>query len=180
MSNLQVHFSSDNSEWETPPEFFKQLDDEFHFVLDVCASDTNHKCTEYFTMADDCFKQSWVRDGYFWMNPVYGEPEYPCKTPYERCKKKRCVTRGYHIDVYQPGIIDFVRMAVHETIDGARGVILVPSRTDTEWWSLLWNFELHQPRPWVRQIRYVRGRLTFVGAPSAAPFPSAVVVLGLK
>lgn len=177
MNNLQVHFSSDSGEWETPQDFFDKLNAEFHFVLDVCASDTNHKCAEYFTMADDCFKQSWVRNGYFWMNPEYGNPEQPCIVPHDRCKKKGCVTRGYHVDTYQPGIIDFVRYAVVQTMHGAKGVILVPSRTDTEWWGLLWNYYLHRPRPWVKQIRFIRGRLKFVGAPDVAPFPSAVVVL---
>jgi phage N-6-adenine-methyltransferase len=180
MNNLQVHFSSGNGEWGTPQDFFDKLDDEFHFVLDVCASDLNHKCGEYFTVEQDCFKQSWVRDGYYWMNPVYGDPEMPCKIPHERCTKKKCATRGYHIDTYQPGIIDFVKYAVQQTFVGAKGVILVPSRTDTEWWSWLWNHKTHQPRTWVRQIRFVRGRLKFIGAPDVAPFPSAVIVLGLK
>lgn len=180
MNNLQVHFSSDNGEWETPPEIFDPLNAEFQFVLDVCASDVNHKCADYFTMEDDCFKQSWVRDGYFWMNPVYGEPEMPCRIPHELCRKKRCKTRGYHIDTYQPGIIDFVRKAVDETINGAKGVLLVPSRTETQWWSLIWSHELHQPRPWVRQIRFVKGRIKFVGARDVAPFPSAIVVLKVE
>ena len=148
MNNLQVHFSSENGEWGTPRDFFDKLDSEFHFTLDVCASNLNHKCDEYFTMEQDCFKQSWVRDGYFWMNPPYGRD-----------------------------IIHFIRKAVQETLCGAKGVILVPSRTDTAWWSLLWNHKAHRPRKWVKQIRFVRGRLKFEGAPNAAPFPSAVIVL---
>lgn len=141
-------FSSDNSEWETPPEIFDPLNNEFHFVLDVCASDANHKCDEYFTIEDDCFKQSWARNGYFWMNPPYGRI-----------------------------LINFIRKAVQETLLGAKGVILVPARTDTKWWSLIWSHKTHRPRMWVKQIRFVKGRVKFVGAPSAAPFPSAIVVL---
>ena len=34
MNNKQVHFSSENAEWETPQDFFDKLNDEFHFVLD--------------------------------------------------------------------------------------------------------------------------------------------------
>ena len=37
-------YSSNSDEWATPKEIYKQLDDEFHFNLDPCASDTNHKC----------------------------------------------------------------------------------------------------------------------------------------
>jgi phage N-6-adenine-methyltransferase len=176
MKNQSVMFSSQNGEWETPPEVFNPLNDEFHFVLDVCASDLNHKCDEYFTMEDDCFRQSWVREGYFWMNPEYGNPELPCKTPYERCHKKKCVERGYHVDTYQPGIIDFVAKATAETLRGAKGVLLLPARTDTEWWSLIWNHHVHRPRPWIAQLRFLKGRIKFVGAPDVAPFPSVVAV----
>jgi phage N-6-adenine-methyltransferase len=175
--SLDVHFSSASGEWETPPEVFNPLNAEFRFVLDVCASVENHKCDEYFTMEDDCFKQSWVRDGYFWMNPEYGQPELPCVTPHDKCIKKACARRGYHVNEYQPGIIDFVRKAVRETRRGAKGVILVPSRTDTEWWGLIWNHKTHRPRKWVKEIRFVKGRIKFVGAKDVAPFPSAIVVL---
>ena len=180
MGNLDVHYSSENQEWGTPPEVFNPLNNEFHFILDVCASHENHKCDYYFTIEDDCFKQSWAVEGYWWMNPEYGNPEQPCLQPYSRCKKKKCVARGYHIDVYQPGIIDFIRKAVQETLRGAKGVALLPARTDTEWWSLIWNYHTQKPRPWIKQIRFVRGRIKFVGAPDVAPFPSVVVIFEKK
>jgi phage N-6-adenine-methyltransferase len=46
-------------------------------------------------------------------------------------------------------------------------VCLVPARTDTAWW--------HE---WATrgEIEFLRGRLRFGGAPSGAPFPSALVV----
>lgn len=36
-------FSSDKNFWETPQKLFDELDAEFHFTLDVAASDENHK-----------------------------------------------------------------------------------------------------------------------------------------
>ena len=33
----------------TPPYIFRQLNDIFHFTLDVAASDENHLCDYYFT-----------------------------------------------------------------------------------------------------------------------------------
>ena len=36
--------------WETPPDFFKALDDEFHFTLDAAASHDNHLCERYCTI----------------------------------------------------------------------------------------------------------------------------------
>ncbi len=43
MGNLNVMYSSQSEEWSTPDDFFKKLDDEFHFTLDPCATDANHK-----------------------------------------------------------------------------------------------------------------------------------------
>lgn len=41
-------FSSASAEWETPREFFEELDREFRFDLDVCARPENAKCERYF------------------------------------------------------------------------------------------------------------------------------------
>jgi len=48
-------------------------------------------------------------------------------------------------------------------------VCLVPARVDTEWWWSYCRFG---------QVRFLRGRLHFDDGEDAAPFPSAVVVLG--
>lgn len=52
-------FSSKNMSWETPTDYFNQLNRKFKFDLDVCASDTNHKVDNYFTEDDDALKQKW-------------------------------------------------------------------------------------------------------------------------
>lgn len=41
--------SSKNMNWCTPIDFFNRLDAEFHFVLDVAATDATAKCKNYFT-----------------------------------------------------------------------------------------------------------------------------------
>lgn len=66
---------------------------------------------------------------------------------------------------YGRGIGAWVRRAAN-----ARGtnVALLPARTDTAWW--------HDYVMFSREIRLLRGRLRFQGAPASAPFPSAVVV----
>ncbi|NLX24238.1 MAG: adenine methyltransferase [Phycisphaerae bacterium] len=68
--NKNVHFSSQSDDWETPDEFFHELNKVFHFGLDVCASATNAKCERYFTREDDALTQEWK--GTVWMNPPYG------------------------------------------------------------------------------------------------------------
>jgi len=66
-----VHFSSQSNEWATPQEFFDQLDKEFLFDVDVCATKENAKCNKYYTQLDDGLSKSW--DGKrVWCNPPYG------------------------------------------------------------------------------------------------------------
>lgn len=55
--------------------------------------------------------------------------------------------------------------------EGTTVVCLLPARTDTEWW--------HQ-YCMKGEIRFVKGRLKFIGAEYGAPFPSVVVVFGEK
>lgn len=62
--------SSKTPEWATPQAFFDELDKEFHFTLDVCATPENAKCSEYYTEEQDGLSQEW--HGTVWMNPPYG------------------------------------------------------------------------------------------------------------
>ena len=66
----KVYHRDLRSDRETPHGFFADLDEEFHFTLDVCASQDNAKCARYFTAADDGLTQPW--EGVCWMNPPYG------------------------------------------------------------------------------------------------------------
>ena len=68
--NTDVMFSSKTDLWETPQEFFDELDLEFHFDLDVCALPENAKCTAYYTPEQDGLSQPWY--GCCWCNPPYG------------------------------------------------------------------------------------------------------------
>jgi phage N-6-adenine-methyltransferase len=67
---MNVHFSSATDDWATPQAFFDELNKEFNFTLDVCASASNAKCANYYTAQDDGLKQEWA--GVVWMNPPYG------------------------------------------------------------------------------------------------------------
>ena len=50
-----------------------------------------------------------------------------------------------------------------------RVVMLLPVRTDTKWWQ-------RSVQSGAKELRFIEGRLRFVGAAGAAPFPSAVVI----
>ena len=63
-------FSSATDNWSTPQDFFDKLNDEFHFTLDVCADETNHKCEHYYTKEIDGLSRPWI--GTVWCNPPYG------------------------------------------------------------------------------------------------------------
>jgi phage N-6-adenine-methyltransferase len=101
----KVIFSSKNTDWETPPEIFKKLDDKYHFDLDVCATKENTKCVIYIDPERDALKQDWGGHICF-MNPPYGrEIKNWVKKAYEESKKPFTVV-----------------------------VCLLPARTDTSWW----------------------------------------------
>ena len=69
--NTELFFSSKTDQWETPQDFFDQLDKEFHFTLDPCADGLNHKCEKYYTKEQDGLKQDWSGEIVF-CNPPYG------------------------------------------------------------------------------------------------------------
>lgn len=97
-------FSSNSAEWETPWPFFRRLDAEFRFTLDVCARPENAKCAWYFSPEQDGLRQPWAPETCF-MNPPYGRE-----------------------------IGKWVKKAFLEAQKGATVVCLLPARTDTAWW----------------------------------------------
>lgn len=98
-------FSSKKMDWETPQEFFNNLNKKFKFDLDACASDDNHKCDNYFTENDNALEQDWI--GNVFVNPPYG----------------RAMSKFVE-KAYQEHMRDTDRFIV----------MLIPARTDTTYW----------------------------------------------
>ena len=96
-------FSSATDNWSTPQDFFDKLNDEFHFTLDVCADENNHKCEHYYTKEIDGLSRPWI--GTVWCNPPYGR------------KIGEWVRRAHF----------------SSQIGSATVVMLLPARTDTRW-----------------------------------------------
>lgn len=172
--NKALMFSSAEEKWQTPPEVFQLLDEEFRFTLDPCAQHDSAKCEKYYTPEEDGLAQSWEGETVF-VNPPYNKPEEVCKS---KCKKKRCVERGYHITERVPGQVDWVKKSYEESRKpGTTVVMLIPARTDTEMF--------HDYIYGRAEIRFLRGRIKFINPTTkepgdAAPFPSMIVVFGGK
>ena len=103
-------FSSNTDMWATPQAFFDQLNAEFDFNLDPCATHENAKCATFFTKEVDGLKQNW--GGYrVFCNPPYGrEIPHWVRKAYEESKKPnttivmlipaRTDTRYFHDYIY--------------------------------------------------------------------------------
>lgn len=71
---------------------------------------------------------------------------------------------------YGPGVRNWAQQWRTLVLRGARIVALLPARTDTQW------FHSFSP-DWVQEVRLLKGRIRFEGAPDAAKFPSALVFM---
>ena len=142
MSHLSPLMTSTNSEWETPPDLFAVIDDEFHFDVDAAATGYNTKVhSSYIERETDALTCRWGDFGTrAWLNPPYGNK-----------------IRGF---------IEATERSLDEGIEVV--VALVPARTDTKWFQQAMNSAY--------AVWFLGKRIRFVGAESAAPFPSAVIV----
>lgn len=115
-------------EWGTPQELFDKLNEEFHFTLDPCASDLNHKCDKYYTKEANGLIQDWTGEVVF-CNPPYGREIYDwaAKCHYEWKEHNvtvvmlipaRTDTRWFHDYIYHQAEIDFLRGRLAYTCEG--------------------------------------------------------------
>lgn len=148
--------SSKKMDWCTPIELFNELDREFHFDLDAAATAKSAKCKHFFTPEENGLLMDWGGHTVF-CNPPYGRSlkQWVKKAYEERKKPETCI------------------------------VMLIPARTDTSY------FHEYIYGGKADEIRFLRGRIVFTnedgqphrdakGKPSAAPFPSMVVVWSSK
>lgn len=129
--------------WATPIEFYKKLDDEFHFDFDPCPLNEGE-----ITPENDGLIIPWGKRNY--INP-----------PYSRKLKEA-----------------FVHRAIKEADAGALCVMLLPVSTSTALFH-------DQIKPNAKEIRFVRGRISFEGintfgkrvGKGAAPMHDSMVVI---
>lgn len=64
-------FTASKDDWETPKELFDELNEKFHFDIDVAATSENAKCLTFYTPSDNGLVQPWRKSN--WCNPPYGK-----------------------------------------------------------------------------------------------------------
>lgn len=147
--------ASKSTDWETPQDLFDTYDELYHFDLDVCASQENTKCPEFFSLeghfrwtAGELIKldNGTGLDGLWgnkrcWMNPPYGK-----------------------------GLDKWVARASDAASNGATVVALLPARTDVRW------FHQYIYKKKYVQVEFLKGRLKFGNSTNSAPFPSMIVI----
>lgn len=148
-----------NDDWQTPDWLYGQLNKEFNFILDVCASPTNNKCLLYYCKDNSCLNKEWDFyrgstsgiDYSCFMNPPYSDPAPFIQKAWEQSKKGRvvCILKG---------------------------------DTSTKWWGIFWDHEKHKPRHGCKQIRFMPRRVKFVPPPGSVgangpTFPTAIVIM---
>ena len=66
----------------------------------------------------------------------------------------------------------FIKKAYEESLIGKLTVVLIPARPDTKTWH---DYVMKSD-----YVQFIKGRLKFKGGNNSAPFPSCVVIFGLK
>jgi len=70
---IDVHYSSKNQEWFTPPDLYSLLHSHFNFTLDPCTSAENPLATaRFFTEETNGLSASWANERVF-CNPPYAD-----------------------------------------------------------------------------------------------------------
>lgn len=140
MGKFAKRFESAKQEWETPPELFASLHAEFHFTLDAAATEENCKVPYFYSVLDDGLNQDWGAHT-VWLNPPYGE----------RAGK----------------LSDWVKKSADAAKRGATVVMLIPARTNTNWFHDLCL---------KAEVRFIRGRPKFGDADHGLPLPLCLVI----
>lgn len=161
------------TDWETPHDLFEKLWDEFGgFDLDPCCSPGHY--TECRIVAEGGY--SFYETGLTakWFGKVYMNPPY-----------------GRAISQWIEKAVSEVEKKNAELV-----VALLPARVDVKWWhkyvglNHVWTPRFDDGHPSIVDgektaftgtmradaVRFLAGRLKFVGAKASAPFPSAIVV----
>lgn len=117
-------FASENQTWETPQQLFQELNQEFSFTLDPCASAENAKCKKFFTKDADGLSQDWSGERVFcnppygrdiskWVSKAFNETRKDNDTVVVMLIAARTDTAYFHDYIYNKHEIRFIRGRLH-------------------------------------------------------------------
>lgn len=136
-------------DWETPDSLFKSLDEVFHFEVDLAASAENTKCPVFCSLGEE--DNGFFDLGFDDFQPV--EDWCWCNPPY-----------GADFGGLGKWITEIAGKV-------RKAVVLIPAAPGNKWWHrAVW--------PSATSITFLKGRLTFGGAPQVAQFDSVLLTLG--
>lgn len=142
MAGFTGKFDSVRQDWATPQELFDEVNKEFNFTLDAAASSENTKVKDqYFTAEDNALVKDWGTHT-VWLNPPYGNKS--------------------------GSLQDWVKKAHLASTKGATVVMLIPARTNTNWF--------HDICLAKGEVRFVRGRPKFGDAIHGLPQPLCYII----
>lgn len=115
-------YTDRSDEWATPNDLFNSLNDEFHFTLDPCASETNHKTELYYSKYDNGLIQDWSNQIVFCNPPYSSIKNWVYKCWYEWFYNNvtivllipaRTDTKYFHEYIYHQAEIRFIKGRLH-------------------------------------------------------------------
>lgn len=115
--NLKGCFSHNSDEWATPQNLFDELNKEFGFELDPCATEENAKCPKFYTLKEDGLTKNWGGQTVF-VNPPYSQIAKWAKKCYEEWQAgatvvmlipSRTDTRYFHDYIYGKAELRFIK-----------------------------------------------------------------------
>ena len=168
--NAHVTKSSERHDYPTPWPFFRVLDAEFHFTLDVCAEPANAKCDRFFTVQENGLAQNWRHPSGFQERATPDRVVREAAGAFPASPDSQAaggVERIWMNPPYGEDLERWMIKAHSEAKAGAGVVCLVPARTATKWF--------HRLTP-DAEVRILRGRLRFEGMDSEAPFAQVVII----
>ncbi len=181
---------SDSDSWETPQWLFDQLNAEFHFDIDLCATEDNSKCEDF------CHD---------YLNDIIGRKGSNCIGCFQQETKQGLIQSAFMNPPYSrptktnPGINSFIEKAWEDS-KYCKIVCLVKCDPSTKWWSTFWNYDNSTctncssgypdnncyceeigPKPGC-EVRFLPRRIRFEAPPgldgqSGPTFPSCIVIM---
>ncbi|MCM1219208.1 MAG: phage N-6-adenine-methyltransferase [Lachnospiraceae bacterium] len=147
----KILHSSEKDDWGTPPWLFNLLHQKYEFTVDLCAKPHNAllpRWCQNLGNGNEVFYAVGKRKIHRESPITWTREVFFCNPPYGRGIGKLLASIPDH----------------------ARGVLLLPSRTGSQWFAEIIGR--------ASSVNYLTGRLIFAGATSPAPFDSVLMTIG--